>query len=53
MAAVHLDNETCFETNKISNEAIDRNLPTKLEASESAVTQGEPQFALSVGHVGS
>ena len=52
LAAVHFDDQRCFETNKISDEAIDWNLATKLEASESAITQGEPQFALGVGHAG-
>jgi hypothetical protein len=50
MAAVYFDDQTSFETNKIGDEAIDWNLPAKLETSRSAIAQGKPKFALGIGH---
>jgi hypothetical protein len=43
LSAVKLDNEVRISAKEIDDEAIDRALPPKLPAVETAITQPEPQ----------
>jgi hypothetical protein len=48
LAAIDLNDETLFETDKIKNKISKGNLPAKLELREPAVSRQSPHFGFSV-----
>src|ERR1700682_476567 len=50
LAAIDLDDQSRFKTEKIRDVWPDRNLPTELERRKPPVLQGKPELALGVRH---
>jgi hypothetical protein len=48
LTAIDFDNETLFETDKIENKILKRNLPTKFELREPAISKQSPHLGFSV-----
>ena len=51
LPAVNFNDEAGTEADEIANEWAERHLATKLEIREAPITQGEPEFALGIGHL--
>jgi hypothetical protein len=48
LTAIQFDNEPRFRTAEINDEAIDRHLPSKLQTTQSPISQPKPKHTLSI-----